>query len=85
MVAPLFGLAGQNSGEAWSDARFWHRTGPLEALEQKSLLRAQLRSQYPGEREYTFKHDLIREVAYEMLPRTERRTASVGLRPISSA
>jgi class 3 adenylate cyclase/DNA-binding SARP family transcriptional activator len=49
-------------------------TGPLEALAQKGLLRAQPRSQYPGEREYAFKHDLIRDVAYEILPRTERRT-----------
>jgi class 3 adenylate cyclase/tetratricopeptide (TPR) repeat protein len=48
-------------------------TNPLEALEQKGLLRAQMRSQYPGEQEYIFKHDLIRDVAYDMLPRAERR------------
>jgi class 3 adenylate cyclase/tetratricopeptide (TPR) repeat protein len=49
-------------------------TVPLEALEQKGLLRAQPRSQYPDEREYAFKHDLIRDVAYEILSRAERRT-----------
>jgi class 3 adenylate cyclase/tetratricopeptide (TPR) repeat protein len=46
----------------------------FEALEQKDLLRAILRSQFRGDREYTFKHDLIRDVAYERLPRAYRRT-----------
>jgi tetratricopeptide (TPR) repeat protein len=45
----------------------------LEALEQKDVLRALVRSQFHGDREYTFKHDLIRDVAYEMLPKVERR------------
>lgn len=45
----------------------------LDALEQKDLLRAQARSQFRNEREYIFKHDLIRDVAYETLPRAERR------------
>ena len=46
----------------------------LVALEQKDFLRALPRSWFRGDREYSFKHDLIREVAYEMLPRAERRT-----------
>jgi tetratricopeptide (TPR) repeat protein len=45
----------------------------LEALEQKGLLRVQARSSHPGELEFFFKHDLISEVAYEILPRAERR------------
>ena len=45
----------------------------LEALEQKDFLRAQPRSWFRGDREWSFKHDLIRDVAYETLPRTERR------------
>jgi class 3 adenylate cyclase/tetratricopeptide (TPR) repeat protein len=45
----------------------------LEALEHRDLLRAQPRSQFRNEREYAFKHDLIRDVAYDMLPRAERR------------
>ena len=45
----------------------------LEALERKDLLRSQPRSQLRGEREYLVKHDLIRDVAYEMLPRSERQ------------
>ena len=45
----------------------------LEALEQRDLLRSQPRSRFRGEREYAFKHDLIHEVAYGMLPRAERR------------
>jgi class 3 adenylate cyclase/tetratricopeptide (TPR) repeat protein len=48
-------------------------TAQLEALEQKDLLRSQLRSQFRGDREYAFKHDLIRDVAYEMLSRADRR------------
>jgi class 3 adenylate cyclase/tetratricopeptide (TPR) repeat protein len=45
----------------------------LEELEQKNLLRALTHSQILGDKEYTFKHDLIRDVAYEMLPKVERR------------
>ncbi len=45
----------------------------LEALERKDLLRSQLHSQFRGDREYAFKHDLIRDVAYEMLSRADRR------------
>jgi class 3 adenylate cyclase/tetratricopeptide (TPR) repeat protein len=45
----------------------------LEALEQSDLLRVQLRSQLRSQREFAFKHDLIRDVAYEILPRAERR------------
>jgi tetratricopeptide (TPR) repeat protein len=45
----------------------------LEALEQKDLLRILPRSQFRGNCEYSFKHDLIRDVAYERLPRTQRR------------
>ena len=45
----------------------------LDALEQKDLIRAQPQSQFRGEPEYAFKHDLIRDVAYETLPRATRR------------
>ena len=45
----------------------------LDALEARDLLRAQPQSRFRGDREYAFKHDLIRDVAYEMLPRAERR------------
>jgi tetratricopeptide (TPR) repeat protein len=48
-------------------------TEHLDALEQKDLIRAEPQSQFRGEREYTFKHDLIRDVAYETLPRATRR------------
>ncbi len=48
-------------------------TDHLEALEQKDLLRTHLRSQIRGDREYAFKHDLIRDVAYETLARADRR------------
>ncbi len=45
----------------------------LETLERHDLLRLQPQSRFPGDREYAFKHDLIRDVAYEMLPRADRR------------
>jgi DNA-binding SARP family transcriptional activator len=45
----------------------------LESLAQKGVLWLQPRSHYPGEHEFAFKHDLIRDVAYSMLPRAERR------------
>jgi class 3 adenylate cyclase/DNA-binding CsgD family transcriptional regulator len=48
-------------------------TDHLEALEQKELLRSHHRSQMRGDREYAFKHDLIRDVAYETLSRADRR------------
>ncbi len=45
----------------------------MEMLEQKDLIRLQARSQFRGEREYVFKHDLICDVAYETLSRADRR------------
>jgi predicted ATPase/class 3 adenylate cyclase len=45
----------------------------LEALELKDLLRRLPHSQLREQREFSFKHDLIRDVAYEMLTKTERR------------
>jgi predicted ATPase/class 3 adenylate cyclase len=45
----------------------------LEVLEQKEMLRSHHRSQMRGDREYAFKHDLIRDVAYETLSRADRR------------
>jgi len=48
-------------------------TERLEALEERDLLRAQPSSRIRNEREYAFKHDLIREVAYGLLPRADRR------------
>lgn len=45
----------------------------LEALALDDLLREQHRSQFGDEREFAFKHDLIRDVAYGLLPRAERR------------
>jgi class 3 adenylate cyclase/DNA-binding CsgD family transcriptional regulator/Tfp pilus assembly protein PilF len=48
-------------------------TEHLEALKQKELLRTHPRSQMRGDREYAFKHDLIRDVAYQTLARADRR------------
>ena len=45
----------------------------LETLEHKELLRVQPHSQFRDEVEYIFKHDLIRDVAYEILPKAQRR------------
>jgi class 3 adenylate cyclase len=45
----------------------------LAALERRDLLRREPASSFEGEDEYSFKHVLIREVAYELLPRAERQ------------
>jgi class 3 adenylate cyclase/transcriptional regulator with XRE-family HTH domain/tetratricopeptide (TPR) repeat protein len=45
----------------------------FDALEQRNFLQSKSRSQIRGEQEYAFKHELIRDVAYDMLPRAERR------------
>jgi class 3 adenylate cyclase/tetratricopeptide (TPR) repeat protein len=45
----------------------------LDTLERHDLLRLQPQSRFRGDREYVFKHDLICDVAYEMLPRADRR------------
>jgi class 3 adenylate cyclase/tetratricopeptide (TPR) repeat protein len=45
----------------------------VEALERRDLLRSQAVSRFAGQREYSFKHDLIQEMAYGLLPRSERR------------
>ncbi|MDP8931228.1 MAG: hypothetical protein M3O70_22325, partial [Actinomycetota bacterium] len=45
----------------------------LGELERRNLLHLQLRSQFAGNIEYAFKHVLIRDVAYDTLPRRQRR------------
>jgi class 3 adenylate cyclase/DNA-binding XRE family transcriptional regulator len=45
----------------------------LDALVARDLVRPRPRSQIRGDQEYSFKHDLLRDVAYEMLPRAVRR------------
>jgi class 3 adenylate cyclase/tetratricopeptide (TPR) repeat protein len=44
----------------------------LHALERREFLRRERRSQVAGEREYAFRHVLIRDVAYSQLPRAAR-------------
>jgi predicted ATPase len=53
----------------------------LAALERRDLVRREASSTFEGQEEYTFKHVLIREVAYDLLPRAERqkRHAEVAL------
>jgi class 3 adenylate cyclase/tetratricopeptide (TPR) repeat protein len=46
--------------------------GVLQTLEEKDLVMASARSRISGEREYAFKHVLIRDVAYSMLPKAVR-------------
>src|SRR5918995_983972 len=45
----------------------------LDLLESRDFIRRESTSQIQGDREYTFKHMLIREVAYTTLPRAARR------------
>jgi class 3 adenylate cyclase len=45
---------------------------PLHALERRELLRRERRSAVAGERQYAFRHVLVRDVAYGQLPRATR-------------
>ena len=45
----------------------------LDALEARDLIRREPMSRVEGDREFNFKHILIREVAYATLPRASRR------------
>jgi class 3 adenylate cyclase/tetratricopeptide (TPR) repeat protein len=44
----------------------------LHALERREFVRRERRSSVAGEAEYAFRHALVREVAYEQIPRAER-------------
>ena len=44
----------------------------LDLLEQRGFVRARTKSSLSGEREYAFKHQFTREVAYSSLPKAER-------------
>jgi class 3 adenylate cyclase/tetratricopeptide (TPR) repeat protein len=46
--------------------------GALEALERRELIRVHETTSIAGEREYSFKHALIRDVAYGQLPKGRR-------------
>jgi class 3 adenylate cyclase/tetratricopeptide (TPR) repeat protein len=48
------------------------RRAALRALEARDLLRRTKRRTFAGETEYVFKHVLIREVAYDSIPKAER-------------
>ena len=50
-------------------------TEQLGSLERRDLIRREASSSIKGEQQYSFKHGLIREVAYLTLPRDERRRA----------
>jgi len=74
-LAAIFGKVFWESGlRALKDSSASKVTNSLESLEQKNLLRSVIRSQFRDDYEYTFKHDLIRDVAYDLLPKSERRT-----------
>jgi class 3 adenylate cyclase/tetratricopeptide (TPR) repeat protein len=51
----------------------------LSTLEQKDLLRRDLPSRIADEEQFTFKHVLIRDVAYSTVPRAERRRAHAAV------
>ena len=51
----------------------------LDALEDRDLVRRVSVSRFPGQRQYRFKHSMIREVAYAALPRARRREAHASV------
>jgi hypothetical protein len=48
--------------------------GWLQALTAREVFAAAPESRFPGEREYTFRHGLLREAAYAMLTEDDQRT-----------
>jgi class 3 adenylate cyclase/tetratricopeptide (TPR) repeat protein len=57
---------------ALGDLPRWTAEQRLHALERRELLRRERRSQVAGERQYAFRHVLVRDVAYGQLPRSAR-------------
>jgi class 3 adenylate cyclase len=53
----------------------------LRTLSRRELIVSRLSSSLGGEPEYAFKHVLIRDVAYESLPRRERAAAHAAVAP----
>jgi class 3 adenylate cyclase/tetratricopeptide (TPR) repeat protein len=53
----------------------------LDTLERRDFIRCRPESSVVGEREYEFKHILIRDVAYERLPKGRRAELHVGFVP----
>jgi class 3 adenylate cyclase len=51
----------------------------LAALERRDLIRREAVSAITGEQQYTFRHMMIRDAAYEMLPRVRRQELHAGL------
>jgi class 3 adenylate cyclase len=50
----------------------WRLEERLHSLARKEFVRRERRSSVAGEDEYTFRHALIREVAYEQIPKAQR-------------
>ncbi len=55
-----------------SETPRWTTEERLHALERKDFVRRERRSSVAGEDEYSFRHLLIRDVAYGQIPRAER-------------
>jgi class 3 adenylate cyclase len=51
----------------------------LDSLEDRDLVRRESASRFPSQRQYRFKHSMIREVAYAALPRARRREAHAAV------
>ncbi len=62
-IAPIAGLSSDDTQRA------------IGALIDKELVVARPRSSIAGEREYAFRHILTRDVAYQILPRSQRQRA----------
>ncbi|MGH9245402.1 MAG: BTAD domain-containing putative transcriptional regulator [Acidimicrobiales bacterium] len=79
VIGPSFwlgGVAAMSAGAADADSdgdAVGDLADTLADLEHRDLLRLEPRSSLAGELEYSFKHVLIRDVAYESVPRGRRR------------
>ena len=67
----LSGCAGRKV--FWNGALGGTAHSALDSLEGRDLIRRDSVSRLQGQQQYTFKHQLIREVAYATLPRPSRR------------
>jgi predicted ATPase/class 3 adenylate cyclase len=69
VLGKVFWLGAVNAVGAAADGTAEER---LHALERKEFVRRERRSTVGGEREYVFRHVLVRDVAYGQIPRGER-------------
>jgi class 3 adenylate cyclase/tetratricopeptide (TPR) repeat protein len=62
----------------WLGGERWLLEDRLHALERKEFVRRERRTSVASEVEYVFRHGLVRDVAYEQIPKAERAAKHLG-------